>query len=74
MKTLYEEIKESGVEIGNHYSDFYFPVTPETTKILAKFPVHQTNARTFINRNNKNLWYDIPFAFMPYWEEKQKVN
>lgn len=72
MKTLYQEILESGVEIGNNYSDLYFPVTEQTTLILNKFPLEWGNHKTFINQNDKKRWYDVPFAYMPYWEEKQK--
>lgn len=72
MKTLslYEEIKASGVEFGNHYSDLYFLSTPETKAILAKYPLEKGNATTFVSHRDKKLWIDVPFAFLPYWEAK----
>jgi hypothetical protein len=66
--TLYEELKAAGVEINNHYSDLYVPVTTQTTAILLKYPTHFNNAKRFIDNVSKKLSYDVPFAFMPYWD------
>lgn len=70
--TLYEELKAAGVEIGNHESDLYFPVTEATTAILHK-PEHRANyeiTTTFLNNITHTLWYDVPFAFAPWWERR----
>ena len=69
---LYEAIKKSGIQIQNHYSDLYFPVTPESVAILAQYPRNQRITRTFVNQVEGGLWYDVPFAYLPYWEEKRK--
>lgn len=73
MKTLYNELKERGIEIGNHESDLYFPSTPETKAILAKYPLQKLCSTSFINNIDKTLWIDVPFGFDPYWEAKENV-
>jgi hypothetical protein len=66
---IYEQMKAAGVEISNHESDLYVPVTPETTAIVNKYE-YKSNVSTFINNITKTPWYDIPFAFRPWWEKK----
>lgn len=70
---LYDELVEKGIKISNHYSDLYFPVTKETTEILARYPLQQGNATTFKNQVEGGLWYDVPFAYLPYWAGKYPV-
>lgn len=71
MKSLYCRLKEEGIEIANHYADLYFPVTPETTRILREeYP--ETKAELFTNQITKTPWYDAPFKYEPYWEECER--
>lgn len=69
-ESLYDEIATSGAGFDSHYSDLYFPVTEQTTAILAKWPTHGKNAKTFICQISRKPWYDVPFAYLPYWEER----
>lgn len=46
-QSLYAALKAAGIEIGNHESDLYVPVTSESTAILAKYPTNKANATTF---------------------------
>ena len=69
QKTIYDQMKALGVEIGNHASDLYVPVTPETTALVNKYEFKQ-NVTRFICNIDKKPWYDIPFAFMPFWEQR----
>lgn len=73
QKSIYQMMKESGVEIGNHESDLYVPVTEETKKILSlpQFDTHKTNATTFTSQIDKKRWFDIPFSYDPWWEKRQ---
>ena len=73
-KTLYTELLRGGVEISNHESDLYCPVNEITRKILANFPLELKNATTFYNQINGELWFDIPFAYLPFWENKLTKN
>lgn len=74
-KTLYQTLVDAGVEISNHESDLYFPVTKETTQILDQFPLQKGNATTFANQRPPNVgqrWYDVPFAYVPWWEHRMR--
>lgn len=71
MKNLYEECVKAGVKIESHYSDLYIPVNEITRKLVAD---HTSNggAQPQIFKSNiapHDLWYDIPFAYLPYWQE-----
>jgi hypothetical protein len=71
--SLYEELIKNGIEIDNHESDLYFPMTLESIEILEKYPSEKRNARIFKNEINGEAWYDVPFAYIPWWEKKQKA-
>jgi len=64
---LYEEIKKTGVEMDSHESDLYCLKTDETTAIIAK---HDVSSSMFYSEGK--LWYDIPFAYQPFWDKKVK--
>ncbi len=70
-ETLFDAIKEAGIPYSNHESDLYFPVTEESRAILMRFAESKANATTFTNQVHRGLWYDIPFAYQPYWDAKQ---
>lgn len=68
--SLYTELVENNVPVSNHYSDLYFPKNDKTTAILAKYSTQKSNATRFINQVEGGVWYDVPFAFDPYWLNK----
>jgi hypothetical protein len=70
-KTIFEEIKESGVEISNWQSDLYFPKNPITDKIVNSHR-GEYYIGMFRNNNDNELWYEIPMAYDPYWEARRK--
>ena len=65
---IYNEMLALGVKIDHHESDLYVPVTPETTKIVNQYEFK--SVKSFINNIDGKRWYDIPFAYKPYWEKK----
>lgn len=65
--SLYTDLIEAGQPVSNHYSDLYTPVN-EVTRALIKR--HRCVADTFINRVEGGIWFDVPFAFEPYWESR----
>lgn len=71
--SIYEDMKNLGVEIDHHESDLYVPVTDETRAIVAEYEF-KTNVTTFVSQIDKKLWYDIPFAYLPYWERLPGIN
>jgi hypothetical protein len=72
--TLYSSIVAAGIPHSSHESDLYIPNTPEARAILARFPLEQSNATSFINQAPPNAgqrWLDVPFAYLPFWQGKQ---
>jgi len=66
---IYQEVKDSGAKIDHHESDLYIPVTTETTKLVNQYKF-KSNVKRFINNIDNKPWYDIPFAYSPFWEKK----
>ena len=64
-----ETIKKKGIPFSNHQSDLYIPVTDETRELISQYEFKQ-NVSTFKNRVEGGHWYDIPFAYEPYWEAR----
>jgi hypothetical protein len=62
---IYEQLKVAGVPLDNHESDLYALVTPESTKIVE---ASGKSVTTFTSQVDKKVWYDIPFAYTPWWE------
>lgn len=71
QKTLMELLKEKGLkdnQISTHESDLYCKVCPESTEAIKEYSSMlgvNLNETTFIDNINKELWYDIPFGYMP---------
>ena len=68
--TLWAEVQSRGIEHANHESDLYLPATDEVREILKRFPEHKPT--TFLNQVTGTTWFDIPFAFLPWWEKRAK--
>ncbi len=65
--TLYQELVANGIRVDNHYSDLYVPATPEVQVILALHPQNRKQATTFVCQVTGDVWYDVPFAYDPFW-------
>lgn len=72
--TLYDEIKQANVPMDHHESDLYFLATPESRKILDKYPDKKQNSKCFISQIDNQIWIDVPFAFQPFWDKVEKLN
>lgn len=66
--SLYTDLIEAGQPVSNWQSDLYCPVNEVTCALLKK---HDKLATTFTNQVDGGLWFDVPFAFDPYWEQRQ---
>lgn len=71
-KDLYTALTEAGIPTANHESDLYFKFTPHSMQILDKYPLEAGNAKRFTNNIDGKIWVDVPFAYTPFWEAKQK--
>ena len=69
MIPIYDALVTAGVAVENHYSDLYFPVNDVTTEIVRQYygPVALSK---FISEIDRKPWYEIPFAYMPYWRAR----
>ena len=74
--SLYTELRDAGCELDNYYSDLYVKVTPESTAVLIQHHRrsqgrhHHVGAGTFISGVDGLPWYEVPFAYDPWWEAK----
>ena len=68
--TIYEKMVQAGVKIENHCSDLYVPKNKITDPIVADY---EFPACVSIFRDNivHELWYDIAFAYEPFWKKGQ---
>ena len=71
--SLYDFLVACGVEIGNHESDLQFPINHQTARILSKYPQKASIAERFKNQIDGTFWFDVPFAYLPFWESKQRL-
>lgn len=63
--TLYSDLVAAGCEIDNHYSDLYVKVTGVAAEILRE---HDARFSVFKSQIDGELWYDVPFAYKPFWD------
>lgn len=73
--TLYGEIVAAGIPFASHETDLYIPATPDALRILDRFTLERGNATFFINQappHKGERWINVPFAFLPAWEAKQR--
>jgi hypothetical protein len=69
-KTLYDECVEANLELDHHEADLYIKDCTAARALLVK---HNNTFDTFISQIDGVVWLDVPFAYLPYWEEKTKV-
>lgn len=66
---LWNKVVELGIEHDSHESDLYIPVNEQTVALIAEYE-YKSNVTTFISQIDKKRWYDIPFAYIPFWEKR----
>lgn len=77
-RSLYQVLLDAQItetDIDSHFSDLYLRVTPENTELLRQYYEAQgikKMPKTFRSNTSDGCWYDIPFAYNPYWEEKMR--
>ena len=68
--TIYDKAKELGIPMDNHESDLYLPVNDKTRILVNNYVAKGGSATTFISQVDNKRWYDIPFAYLPWWEKR----
>lgn len=66
---IYEELITAGINLDHHESDLYVIICEASSKIVAKYP-HKDNVTRFKSAIDGKMWYDIPFAYKPFWTKK----
>ena len=76
-ESIYQRMKKAKIETDSHCSDLYVPCNTVTAGILRGFfkdnPDHPNNITRFNSAIDGSRWYDIPFAYDPYWERRKKT-
>ena len=73
--SLYDVLKSIGAEMDNHESDLYVKRTEQTAEIVNAY-YHRgdiATVSTFKSQIDGCMWMDVPFAYLPYWEAKQRA-
>ena len=71
-KSIYKKAVElmNGEEIAHHESDLYLKKNEVSTNLLSSYQFRY-NVRTFVSNIDRTVWFDIPFAYDPFWERKK---
>lgn len=72
-KTLYEALRDAGVPLDHHESDLYAKVTDASRAIIGTYiKSAPLISSTFRSRLDGELWFEIPFAYQPWWEARAR--
>lgn len=68
--TLYEQLVSAGVATDSHASDLYCEVTPTSSKIVTAYLGPDGNVTRFRSQIDGRPWFEIPFAYDPFWVKR----
>lgn len=73
--SLYTDLCDAKIPMDHHESDLYVKVTVQSAAILANYKnvIERRFIKTFRHQVTQDIWYDIPFAYEPFWERKRRV-
>jgi hypothetical protein len=70
MATLFQELIAAGCEIDNHESDLFVKDSPISRSIIKRYSDSSAaKATLFRSTSDNEMWWDIPFAYDPFWEK-----
>ncbi len=64
--SFYQAVKH--IQHDNHESDLYLLWTSESAELVKQYSKHY---KTFTSEVDKQVYFDIPFAYEPWWEARQ---
>ena len=70
-ETIYQQAVRLGLDIEHHESDLYLRKSEKSGELVDAYE-HRANVRQFVAPDD-SLWFDIPFAFDPFWAEKERA-
>ncbi len=65
---IYTQLLKAGCELDHHESDLYCAVSDTSRKIIDGYE-SKSNVTTFRSQIDRAEWYDIPFAYLPFWDK-----
>ncbi len=69
--SIYTQMIDAGVPVDGHESDLHAKVTPESHEIIKSYGP-QVLVSVFISNLDGCAWYEILFAYDPWWENRIK--
>ena len=67
--TIYQEMVKHNIPTDSHESDLYVLKTPESEAIIRNWD-YAYGVTTFVSQIDNRVWFDIPFAYSPWWESR----
>jgi|WetSurMetagenome_2_1015567.scaffolds.fasta_scaffold338814_3 hypothetical protein len=71
QKSIYQMMKEKNIPIYSHESDLYVIVNDDSREIVRMY-YFLHNVTKFINHIDGMEYFDIPFAFDPWYDQFSK--
>lgn len=73
MRNIYEKAVEfmQPEDIDHHETDLYLKANDISSKLLKDYEF-RSNCKLFRSQIDNKLWYDIPFAYTPGWNPKNR--
>lgn len=70
MKTIYEKAQKEmrQDEISHHESDLYLKKNEVSEKLVKNYEF-KNGVKMFVSQIDGMMWYDIPFAYDPFWNK-----
>lgn len=69
FSVIYDKVITLGIEYDHHESDLYIPVNDQTKRLMKDFE-YRILSKVFKSNIDGSPWYEIPFAYTPWWEER----
>lgn len=75
MVNIYDALKFAGCILASHESDLYVKAGPTARRVIREALNDgrlATRPTLFEATDNSGVWYEIPFAYQPFWDRKLK--
>ena len=69
---LYAALVEIGAEIDSHESDLYVKINQPVIELVSRYRFKLQVSVFQDQRDNGGQWYDIPFAYQPFWDKAKQ--
>jgi hypothetical protein len=65
--SIFDLVREAGIDFDSRESSLHIPVNDKSRAIMEAYQF-KDNVTTFMNSIDGKQWYDIRFAYEPWWE------